>query len=170
MIKSRSYYACRLNHHFQVSTPRSSLSQKEEIPLTDQKLPYGSLSKKNSFEQRQPNGKLPTTPTNETNKSNLPSPIHQNGDVVGNGNPGGIVNVNFLNAAPLVQNGKVLKKERSPIIALKNKLNALRPLPSLTKKKSRQRFYSMDDLSETKCTELETLHRSEYQMEKLIRV
>lgn len=77
---------------------------------------------------------------------------------------------NFLSAAPVVQNGKVLKKERSPIIALKNKLNALRPLPSFKKKKSRERFYSMEDLSETKCTELESLHHSEYQMEKLIQV
>ncbi len=55
---------------------------------------------------------------------------------------------------------KPVRKDRSPIVAIKAKLQAMRPLSSHTKNTQHQ-YRSMDDLYESKFTEMELLTHSE---------
>lgn len=119
-----------MNHHHQVSTPRSSLSQKEEIPLS-QKLPNGIAEKRPSI-------------ADENSESEK---ILSTNSVVSNNN-----NVKL--------NGKYnIKRERSPITAIKEKLNAINPISQ--PKIMNHKFRSLSDLCESKFTEIESLHHSE---------
>lgn len=131
MIKSRSCYTCRMNHHHQVSTPRSSLSQKEEIPLNSQKLQNGVMEKRPSHsDEHSENEKVVSTNTVSNNNS-----IKQH-------------NVKYN-----------IKKERSPIVAIKEKLNVIRPITQ--QKIAAHKFRSLSDLCDSKFTEIETFHHSE---------
>lgn len=131
ILKSRSCYTCRMNHHHQMSTPRSSLSQKEEIPLSNQKLQNGMMEKKsNHSDENAESEKVLST----------------NSIVVNNNN--------------IRLNGKCnTKKDRSSIIAIKEKLNAI--VPMTQSKTISHKFRSLSDLCESKFTEIESLHHSE---------
>lgn len=52
-------------------------------------------------------------------------------------------------------NGKCIKKERSPIIIIKNKLNLIRPSSRPLMNSHQFECNSVDDLSQTKLTDLE---------------
>lgn len=134
IIKSRSYYTCRLNHQYQASTPRSSLSQKEEIPLHSQKMEYAVLQRSNSFE---------VNTTADQAKVNH----NQNGTLTTFGN------------------GKCIKKDRSPIIIIKNKLNLIRPSNRPLRNSHQFECNSVDDLSQTKFTDLEFSPPSDQQFD-----
>ncbi|XP_065212672.1 pyrokinin-1 receptor-like [Planococcus citri] len=130
MIKSRSCYTCRMNHHHQASTPRSSLSQKEEIPLHSQKSQNGIVEKR---------------PSHGDENSESEKVLSTNS----------VVNNNSIKL-----NGKCnIKKERSPIVAIKEKLNVIRPITQ--QKIATHKFRSLSDLCDSKFTEIETFHHSE---------
>ena len=120
-----------MNHHHQVSTPRSSLSQKEEIPLNSQKIQNGVLEKRPSHSEENSESEKVFNSTNT------------------------VVNNNSF-----MLNGKCnIKKERSPIVAIKEKLNVIRPLSQ--QKMLNHKFRSLSDLCDSKFTEIETFHHSE---------
>lgn len=153
-VRSRSN-TYRTNQ-FQQSTPRSSLSHKEELALQSsikRTLPQPQSSTSSPESNRNSsvaNASASPNRTSQEETTQKPCTVRVTPSSLTNGDV----------AVVTAKNGKIFIKS-SPIMSIKAKLQSIRPLSSSYSKNDDFRYRSVDNLYDSKMTEFELLSHSE---------